>query len=346
MRTLTFGIARADCQTPGTAGRFEHRCVLVESATLLSSGVSRVKGSELAVSVVVPTRNRDEQIAGCVESILATTGFRELIVIDQSDGSATEKALARFSDPRLRYVRTDTRGVTIARNLGIDLSTGDIIACTDDDCRVAPDWASTISALFTADPEASVICGRVHVPGELNQSGGYAANFEPQVREWRGRYPPPDADWGITANLALRREVIARVGNFDPILGAGAPLGSGGEPDFIFRVLRAGLKVVNAREVVVEHVGVRAPGEETLRLKHRYAAGIGAAFYKHVRLGDRAAIRIYLSFLLWAIRLAWTNLLHFGGRPRGLRFLLGFVVGTLHSYRFRVDRELRQYVPR
>jgi len=56
---------------------------------------------------------------------------------------------------------------------------------------------------------------------------------------------------GITANLSLRRSVIERVGKFDPLLGACAPLSSGGEPDMLFRVLRAGHKVVNASEVQV-----------------------------------------------------------------------------------------------
>lgn len=312
----------------------------------MTSGSDSRKPVPLVVSVVVPTRNRPTQIGACVQSILATSGFEELIVIDQSDDAATEQLMSNFTDPRLRYVRTDTRGVTSARNLGIELSTGEIIACTDDDCRVAPDWASTIGNLFAADPEAAVICGRVRVPSQLLLDGGYAANFEPQVREWRGSYPPPDADWGITANLASRREVIALVGNFDPMLGAGAPLRSGGEPDFLFRVLRAGLKVINAREVLVDHLGVRAAGEASQRLKHGYAAGIGAALYKHVRLGDRAAAVLYIRFLLWAIRLAWRNVLHFGGRPRGLRFLLGFLAGSLYSYKFRVDRERRQYVLR
>src|SRR5258708_31619083 len=90
-----------------------------------------------SVWIVDPTRNRPSPIVPCVASVLATMSFRELIVIDQSDGDATEKGLSQFSDPRFRYVRTDTRGVTLARNLGIDLSRGDIIACTDDDCRVA-----------------------------------------------------------------------------------------------------------------------------------------------------------------------------------------------------------------
>src|SRR5258708_924846 len=129
-----------------------------------------------AISVVVPTRNRPTQIVGCAEALLATAGYQELIVIDQSDGYETQTAMSKFADPRLRYIRTDTRGVTLARNLGIELSLSEIVGFTDDDCRVTTDWASNIATIFSADPEAAVVCGRVRVPEGLHQSG-YTATF-------------------------------------------------------------------------------------------------------------------------------------------------------------------------
>jgi GT2 family glycosyltransferase len=296
------------------------------------------------ISVVVATRNRDAHALACVQSILANEGFVELLVIDQSDGSATQEVLAAISDPRLRYVRTASRGVTNGRNLGIEMSDGEIVAFTDDDCRVAPDWIPSLVKVFTSDPAAAVVCGRVRVPEHLLDQG-FTESFEPQVREWQGRYPPFGQDWGITANLALRREVVKRVGSFDPMLGAGAPLRSGGEPDFLFRVLRAGLKVVNASEVLVDHLGVRKPGRESQQLMRGYGAGTGAAFYKHVRLGDVDAMGVYLGFIGANVRRVAAGLVR-GKRPVGLGYLLGFVAGSINSYRFRIDTERRQYVKR
>jgi hypothetical protein len=79
------------------------------------------------------------------------------------------------------------------------------------------------------------------------------------------------------------------------MLGAGAPPRSGGEPDFLFRALRAGYKVVNASEVVVDHYGARKPGEEFTKLIMGYGAGTASAMYKHVRLGDPDAIVLTLK---------------------------------------------------
>jgi glycosyltransferase involved in cell wall biosynthesis len=296
------------------------------------------------VSVVLPTRNRHAHALACARTIVANQGFLELFVIDQSDGNQTKDALSEITDDRLRYVATATRGVTAARNLGIELSQGDVVAFTDDDCRVAPDWISRLSAVFEADPEVAVVCGQVRVPEEL-RAQGFTESFEPVVREWQGRYPPFGRDWGITANLSLRREVLAEVGPFDPMLGAGAPLRSGGEPDLLFRVLRAGLKIVNAREVTVDHLGVRAHGEESRRLMRGYGKGTGAALFKHVRLGDTAAMALYASFIAANVRRVVGNLAR-GRRPTGLGYLVAFVSGSVDSYRFAVDKQQRAFTPR
>jgi glycosyltransferase involved in cell wall biosynthesis len=300
--------------------------------------------SNLTLSVVVPTRNRPAQIVECVRSVLATDGYADLIVIDQSDDTATQDRLSAFDDARLRYVRTETRGATKGRNLGMSLSRSDIIAFTDDDCRVRPRWPRSITELFAADATAAVICGRVVVPDEIAQQG-YAAGFEPQQRHWQGKYPSLAGDWGLTANLALRSSILKQVGVFDPMLGGGAPLRSGEEYDFLFRVLRAGMKVVNASEIVVDHYGVRKPGEETRNLLMGYTSGIAAAMFKHVRLGDRDGIILYLQFLGWTVARVSENIVR-GRRPIGARYLAAYLSGTLASCRFGIDRDQREYIAR
>jgi glycosyltransferase involved in cell wall biosynthesis len=299
--------------------------------------------SDLRVSVVVPTRNRPAHAFACLQSILAGNGFVDLVVVDQSDDSATEGALRAIDDPRVRFVRTDTRGVSNGRNLGIALTESEIIAFTDDDCRAKVDWIRRIKNVFRAHPDVGVVCGRVAVPEEI-RSAGWAEAFRPRTREWQGRYPP-FGEWGITANLSVRRSILARVGVFDPFLGAGAPLLSGGEPDFLFRVLRAGCKVVNAEEVMVEHVGIRQFGVETRDLIVRYGRGTGAALFKHVRLGDPAGFRVYLRFLNSSVLRVLRNIVS-GRRPIGAAFLRGFLSGTVASWHFRIDRRRREYVER
>jgi glycosyltransferase involved in cell wall biosynthesis len=295
----------------------------------------------LGVSVVVPTRNRPDHALECARSLVMCGGFDELLFVDQSDGPETAMALGALGDARIRCVRSELRGATNGRNLGIELSRGAIIAFTDDDCRVAPDWTARILAVFEGDASAAVVCGRVKVPDELSAQG-FAMSFEPQIRDWQGRFPPPDRDWGITANLSARRSVLQKVGSFDPFLGPGAPLLCGEEPDLLFRVLEAGLKVVNASEVEVTHLGIRAHGEESRKLWDVYGAGTAAALFKHVRLGDTRALKLWLSHMTKMAGVMTKNVLT-GKRPIGARYTLSFLSGTRQSLRYPIDRDRRIY---
>lgn len=299
-------------------------------------------GPELAV--VVPTRNRPQHAVDCARAILATAGFSELIVVDQSPGDETRLALDALADPRLRYVRSSLKGAANGRNAGIDSSRAELIAFTDDDCRVTADWASNIVRIFRGDAQVAIVCGRVTVPEDIARQG-FAGTFEPVVREWQHRYPPPGPEWGITANFAARRSALDQVGAFDPMLGVGAPLLAGEEPDLLFRVLRAGFKVINATEVHVEHLGVRAPGAETRALWFAYTAGTAAALVKHVRLGDVEGARLYASWLSKTAAEVVKSL-YLGRRPTGAGLLKGFVSGSIASLKFGIDRERKMYEAR
>jgi GT2 family glycosyltransferase len=299
----------------------------------------------IRTTVVVPTRDRPLDAAKCTELILACRGTFELIVVDQSEGSATADALARWrADPRLRYIRSAKRGVCAGRNLGVTLAAGALVAFTDDDCRIAPDWLERSEAIFSSDKDVAVVCGRVRVPPGT-EAIGYAAVFEPQRRVYDGEFPPPQVDWGISANMIVRRRVFQRIGGFDELLGAGAPLGSGGETDLIERALKAGLKIVNAREVEVLHLGVRRYGPELNALLHRYFMGVGAALCKNARLGGGSTRRLYVCWLGHLLARNLHSILTLT-RPAGIRHTIAFVRGSLRSLSYGVDCTSGQFVPR
>jgi glycosyltransferase involved in cell wall biosynthesis len=296
------------------------------------------------VSVTVPTRGRPQHIHGCVASILACVGPAfEVIVVDQSDDGLTEAALRPLAgDSRLRYLRSGTRGVCAARNVGIGESRGNILVCTDDDCRARPDWLARLVERFDREPQAAVLCGKVYVPQEVAGTG-YAVSYAAQADELtiesmrRGSFP-------VTANLAFRSETVERVGRFDEALGSGGPLRSGGEPDFLLRVLRSGLRIFDAPDAEVAHLGVRV-GREAPELMRRYLFGTGAAMAKHARLGDPWGWQLLGTYVKYFSRQAARNLLR-TGRPRGAEEAVALVVGALASFRFRVDARSRLYETR
>jgi glycosyltransferase involved in cell wall biosynthesis len=303
-------------------------------------------GAAPLLSVTVPTRGRAEHLRECVASVLACEGVDlEVTVVDQSDDDASERALAPLlGDPRLRYLRSETRGVCAGRNVGARASRGEILVCTDDDCRASVDWLLRIAEAFEA-PGLGLLCGRVRVPEELYDQGYTTAYDAPPGRTTiEGMIRGEGA--GITANMSFRRSLFEALGGFDEALGSGGPLGSGGEPDFIFRALLQGAEVRNDPRPVVTHLGVRRGADAIRALVTRYYFGTGAAYGKHVRLGDVAALRI-LSGLTGHLLGGIGRSLVREGRPTGTRLLLSLWRGALASRRYPIDRERRLYqVPR
>ena len=164
------------------------------------------------VSVVVPVRDGESTIATCLDAILATDypdDRREILVVDNgsSDGTA---ALIRARP--VRYLHEPTRGVSHARNRGIAESRGEILAFVDADCLVEPKWLSELVLPFE-DREVGAVAGDLqHVepttPAE-RQAARLLGNWQRFAFNSNPAYP-------ITANAAYRREVLERIGGFDP----------------------------------------------------------------------------------------------------------------------------------
>jgi glycosyltransferase involved in cell wall biosynthesis len=267
---------------------------------------------------------------------LANPGVQfELVVVDQSDNDATQQELAPFlADPRFRYIRSRTKGVSLSRNTGIESTRAPIVAFTDDDCRVSKDWVNRIAEVFEATPDAAVVFGRVAVPSDVMGSR-YAASFEPGAREYQNTFPAADVAWGIGANMAFRRWVFDEVGLFDPLLGPGATFPAAEEYDLAIRALAAGLKVVNAKEVSVLHLGVRER-EAASALVRGYGMAIGAALAKHVRLGTKDGAHLLASWIGHHGKVAMRNAV-LRRRPTNIGFVGSLLWGIVRSSRHPVD---------
>jgi GT2 family glycosyltransferase len=296
-----------------------------------------------AISVVIPTRDRPTLIAACVARVLASTdvGF-DVTVVDQSDDDATTEALAEFGgDSRLRLIRTETRGVGAGRNVGVHATTGELVLFTDDDCLVEPTWAAGVASQFRRTPEVGVLYAPVVLPDDRPE-GSFAAAFAPVDVTYRGRLPGPRDPWGISANMAVRRVVFDRVGDFDEALGAGATFPSGAETDFTIRAVAAGELVRHATEPSVLHVGLRE-GSRASTIVRRYGLGMGAVFMKHLRLWSRPGRSLLLRWLVIQGAGGLRNLV-LRRRPTGLGLTSSIALGALRSARTPIDRRRGCYV--
>ena len=219
------------------------------------------------VTVAVCTRNRAEQLAGCLQALDALDYPAELLDILVVDNAPADDSTRRLVEryPRMRYACEPAGGLDRARNRAAREARGEIVAYTDDDVIVDPGWVTALARALAEEPHAMCVTGLV-VPDELDtpaqvlfeQYGGFGRGFDRQVY----RVPPGRSAarlyggtgrFGTGANMAFRRQFFDTAGLFDPALDVGTPANGGGDLEMFFRVLKAGHALVYEPSAIVRH---------------------------------------------------------------------------------------------
>jgi GT2 family glycosyltransferase len=192
-------------------------------------------------------------------------------------------------DPRIQYVALPRAGTSQARNRGIELAQGEIIAFCDDDVRHHPRWLMELVRGFEAGPRVACVTGLV-LPQELEtppqlwieQYGGYSKGFAPRIFDLADHmphdrlFPFTTGRLGTGANMAFRTSILRSIGGFDAALGGGSPAIGGEDLALSFQVIAAGYQLVYQPAAVVYHPHYR---EYAALRKQMYGYGVGLAAY-------------------------------------------------------------------
>jgi glycosyltransferase involved in cell wall biosynthesis len=214
------------------------------------------------VTVVVPAYNAEATIEECVASLLAVAydGAVELVVVDNGSTDATRLLASRAGATVLTAPR---RGPSAARNEGIRHATTDIVAFTDADCTVEPDWLARLVAAL-ADPAVGIAGGRIRARRDATEAerfGELIHDHEAAIEVWS----PP---YVITMSWASRRAVLDEAGGFDETLRRGEDV------DLSWRIAAAGYRLVYVADAIVRHRNERSlAGLAREGLLHGLAAG-------------------------------------------------------------------------
>jgi glycosyltransferase involved in cell wall biosynthesis len=247
------------------------------------------------VSLIVCTRNRAARLPDFLASVAALDappGGWELIVVDNASTDSTPLLLDRFARSApfpVRCVQAAVAGLSRARNVGLAQARGDILAFTDDDCYPRRDHLRALVTVFD-EGRHGFVGGRVvlHDPGDAR----VGVKDVPTASEIPVRsFLPAGLIHG--ANMAVTRDVVRALGDFDPLLGAGTPCIAGEDTDYIARAVWAGFSGrYDPRPVVAHHHG-RKPGPDADRQRRGYDYGRGAYYMK--RLLDARSRRAYVG---------------------------------------------------
>jgi glycosyltransferase involved in cell wall biosynthesis len=212
----------------------------------------------------------------------------EVIVVDNAPSGDETQRLVTKGYPHFLYYREDRPGLDWARNRAIEEAKGKIIAFTDDDALVDPDWATAISSVFKDEPDVMAVTGLV-VPQELETNaqrlfeiyGGFGRGYQ---RRWVRVESKDPLRWGFYgtgqygtgANMAFRKFFFDRAGGFDPALDVGTVTNGGGDLEMFYRVLRNGYTLVYEPRAIVRHCHRRDYDQLRTQLTNN---GIGLVSY-------------------------------------------------------------------
>ena len=241
--------------------------------------------SRARISVLIATADRHELLQDCLAHVIAAASDAdEILVLDQSRGAVSPLQLpSAGARPLLRHLRCPRRGKSAALNVGVAEARGSLLAFTDDDCRVAPDWLEVMHQAFARSGEGVALTGRV-LAGE-NEPGAVRApslRNDPEAREYRS---PRYRDVLFGNNMALPAEALRRVGVFDEALGPGTRFPAAEDNDLGYRLLKAGIPIRYLPGLIVRHRSWRAAHQQ-VDLFRAYGVGQGAFYGKHARCGD------------------------------------------------------------
>jgi glycosyltransferase involved in cell wall biosynthesis len=242
------------------------------------------------LSVLLCTRNRGDKIGNAVATILAGD-FEdfELLVVDQSTDERTQEVVASVGDTRVRYIRTDTVGLSRSRNIAVRESRAEIIVFTDDDCVCDREWLAGIAAEYAADPQLMGVYGRVLPYGDPPPGMICHCIIESMERRTVDRPVIPYEVLGHGNNMSFRKEVFRLVGLYVESLGAGTWMKGGEDTDLIYRALRQRMKFAYSPEPLVYHDNWM-PEERAAELECGYILAAVAVFTKFALRGDWRAL--------------------------------------------------------
>jgi GT2 family glycosyltransferase len=272
------------------------RAVLLEALEVLpaSPGSAVARSAPTAplpsITVVVCTRDRPEQLAAALDSLLSLDypDFDVLVVDNAPRSTATADLVATIPDGRLRLVTEPVPGLSAARNTGLRAAHGELVAFTDDDVVVDRLWLRELAVGFDAGEGVACVSGLVP-SGELRTAvqryfdGRVAWSANILQRVFRLDSPPADlpmfpfsvGEFGTGANFAVRRSAAIELGGFDTCFGVGTATGGGEDLDFFTRVLFSGAGLVLQPTAVVWHR--HRSDLAALRAQARgYGTGLGA----------------------------------------------------------------------
>jgi GT2 family glycosyltransferase len=266
------------------------------------------------VSIIIVNYNGEKYIKNCLDSVLRTKYHPfEIVVVDNGSTDKSVKILKEFeNDPRVKVILLG-RNLHFAggNNLGIKYSNGEYIIFLNNDTIMKHDCLEELVKRFESDRNiwaVQCLLLKMHEKGIYSIGGtlDYCGRLLPVSLLWSKNNAVRRERrifWGCGAALCIRRDVLERVGYFDPELPTD-------EIDLCWRINLAGGKIVLEPKAVVYHYGSASFGKGLLK-ERLFLGELARLSYvlKNYELGSLVKVAPYMACLL-VMTLGWDIFFH------------------------------------
>lgn len=161
------------------------------------------------LSVVVPTLNGREQLGDCLDALSQFVPDAEVVVTNGPSADGTTGMVQERDDVDVLVEVTD-RNVNVARNAGLAVATGDVIALLSYHQAVEPSWINALEDAIAAG--TSVVTGPTHRPLRAGMT-----TESPETKRIAGR----EVSFFNPDNVAMTREAVSALDGFDESIEVG-----------------------------------------------------------------------------------------------------------------------------
>lgn len=227
------------------------------------------------ISLIVATIHRVPELDRLLVSLeqQSTRDF-EVIVVDQNPDDRLTHLLQAHNRLAIRHLRS-APGLSRARNVGLSVSRGELVAFPDDDCWYPPELMASVAAWFDGHPRFALLGTAVRTAQNRRSGPRSPATSCIVTKEnvWK---------CAVSTALFLRRRVSDAVGGFDERIGIGAPspYQSGEETDYVLRAFDHGFGMWFEASLTVHHPSL----DSIARLRkntYPFALGTGCVLRMH-----------------------------------------------------------------
>jgi len=236
----------------------------------------------LKISVIVTTHNRKEGLKEILNSLFAQTYKPfEIIVVDNASTDGTMKFLEKNFEGRIRMVREERIGHSYARNCGIQVSHGDVLAFIDDDALADKEWLLNIDHTFE-ETGADGVGGKALPLWEKPPPAYLRHSLKAQ--RYIGIFDLGDkirqiGDYLIGTNMAFKKEVFKRFGLFDTKVGrTGRRLTGSDDVEFCNRII-PNARIFYDPRIIVRHKMPVSRTKISYLIKIAFSNGLSKAYF-------------------------------------------------------------------